>query len=171
MFRVVGRDARGKRREMSVFASTEAEARALAHGEGLVTIDRVSIPPPYSPHLLSPKVRAFGGSCLGGVLGGGAGVFLGVALGSAGGQDLFNMLNAFILAGIGGLIGAIGGAVVGAVLAARSTFKGRPAMPDVPVAKVADAVQPPQESTETELARLKERMAELEARRLRKDPP
>lgn len=64
MFRVVGRDARGQRQEVSVVASTEAEARTLAQGAGLVAIDSVSIPPPASPSRL-PRLSGFTIGCLG----------------------------------------------------------------------------------------------------------
>ena len=45
MFRVQGRDAQGSRCELSVNASTEEQARLLAQEAGLVSIERVSIPP------------------------------------------------------------------------------------------------------------------------------
>jgi hypothetical protein len=58
MFRVIGRDAQGKSQELSVVAATEEEARAMAQGAGLVTIDRVGAPPAARPSRL-PKLSGF----------------------------------------------------------------------------------------------------------------
>jgi hypothetical protein len=126
------------------------------------------------------QVRAVGGSCLGGVLGGAFGVILGGIIGSAlaGHNDpAANAPLSFLLidalaetvvlllgAGIGGLIGAIGGAVIGAGVAARSRGTEGAAVPDTSTLAAANFPQPPQESTGAELARLRERMVELEGR-------
>jgi hypothetical protein len=63
MFRVVGRDARGRRRELSICVATAEEAQELARAEGLVTIDRVSVPAPLPPSRL-PKLSGFAAGCL-----------------------------------------------------------------------------------------------------------
>lgn len=50
MFRVMGRDARGAYREISVCAATEAEARAQVLSRGdLAAIDQVTSPAPLPP--------------------------------------------------------------------------------------------------------------------------
>jgi hypothetical protein len=65
--------------------------------------------------------------------------------------------------GLGGIIGGIGGAVFGAGFAART--KGTEAEEDSAVEDVrpATTLEPPTESPEAELRRLKERIAELDA--------
>jgi hypothetical protein len=60
-------------------------------------------------------------------------------------------------AGIGGIVGAISGSVLGASVATRS--------------QKAHAAPSAQESSQTELARLKARIAELEGRRQDDDQP
>jgi serine/threonine protein kinase len=63
MFRVVGRDARGRRRKLSVCASTEEEANRFALSSGSVaTIDQVTVPPPVPPPRLSLRRSGFGAS-------------------------------------------------------------------------------------------------------------
>jgi hypothetical protein len=127
--------------------------------------------------------RAVGGSCLGGVLGGVLGVivggFLGPVLMGAGQQktntifDLSGICVGFIGllvgAGIGGIIGAIGGSVLGVGVATRSRPDENAALPDTPLPAAPNSLELPEESTETELARLKERMAELEERKRREE--
>ena len=63
MFRVAGRDAQGTSRELSVGATNEQEARALAQAAGLVVIERVSTPGPLKPSRL-PKLSGFAVGCL-----------------------------------------------------------------------------------------------------------
>ena len=58
MFRVEGRDARGRTRHLSVNAPTEVEARALAERNGLIVVDRVSVPPDLPPRRF-PKLNDF----------------------------------------------------------------------------------------------------------------
>jgi hypothetical protein len=131
------------------------------------------------------QARAVGGSCLGGVLGGVLGVivggFLGPVLMGAGQQktntflDLqdtcVGFLGLLIGASLGGVIGAVGGSVFGAGVATRSRADESAAPPDTPIPGTPNSPQLAQESTETELARLKERMAELEARKRREEQP
>jgi hypothetical protein len=131
-------------------------------------------------------MRSIGGSCLGGVLGSiievVAGGWLGSVLAELDRAKTNTLLDvpldacgaAFYLlvgAGIGGIIGAIGGSVIGAGLA---TFRDTPT-PDLPAPEGPTAPSFPEsgpESTETELARLKERIAELEQRKREgKGPP
>ena len=66
MFRVVGRDALGRRCEISVSASTEEEARRIALSSGsIATIDQVAVPPPVPPPRLSLRRSGFGvSSCV-----------------------------------------------------------------------------------------------------------
>ena len=129
------------------------------------------------------QARAVGGSCLGGALGGVLGVivggFLGPVLMGAGQQktntflDLqtpfVGLVGLLIGAALGGVIGAVGGSVFGAAVATRSRADESAAPPDTPIPGTRNSAQVPQESTETELARLKERMAELEARKRREE--
>jgi hypothetical protein len=131
------------------------------------------------------QARAVGGSCLGGVLGGVLGVIVGGLLGpvlmGAGQQktntifDLSDIcvgfLGLLIGAGIAGIIGAIGGSVFGAGVATRSRRNENAALPDTPLPTAPNSLQLPQESTETELARLKERMTDLEERKRREEQP
>lgn len=57
MFRVTGRDAQGHSRELSVNASTEEQARVLVQASGLVSIERISVPPDSpAPRRLSPMM-------------------------------------------------------------------------------------------------------------------
>ncbi len=50
MFRVVGHDARGHRREISVNVATQEEARAIALSSGdIAIIDEVTVPPSLPP--------------------------------------------------------------------------------------------------------------------------
>jgi hypothetical protein len=83
MFRVVGRDAQGQVRELSVNVSTAQEAKASALGAGIVTVESVSSLPLLSLPPRTPAAsagRAVGGSCLGGVLGAILGVVVGWGL-------------------------------------------------------------------------------------------
>jgi hypothetical protein len=124
--------------------------------------------------MIAEPSPAFKGSCLGGVLGGLLGVVVGGLITNAWiAQDkprtpwyqgvlaaLLAPLVVAIGAGIGGIIGAVVGSAVGAGVAAKWFPPSAPAgaRPDAP----SSAVPPAPVSTETEVARLKERIAELE---------
>ena len=59
MFRVVGRDARGASVELSVYAATGEEARAIVLGSGhMVAVDRVTVPLPSPPRRL-PRISGW----------------------------------------------------------------------------------------------------------------
>jgi hypothetical protein len=131
------------------------------------------------------QARAVGGSCLGGVLGGVLGIivggFLGPVLMGAGQQktntffDLqgpcVGFVGLLIGACLGGVIGAVGGSVFGAGIATRPRADESTGPPGTPIPRTPNSAQVSQESTERELARLKERMAELESRKLREQQP
>jgi hypothetical protein len=106
MFRVVGRDAQGKSRELCISASTEEEARALARGAGLVTIDSVSIPSParsgFAVGILG-CLGALGTTILGAVIGG----ILGREAESPGSLQ-FTALGGTVLGAFIGLICGVG---------------------------------------------------------------
>ena len=83
MFRVTGRDVRGNRREISVNAATEEEARAIALASGdLASVDRIDLPSPAPPPMprLNVGLAAFLGCllCLGMTV---AGAVLGAMVG------------------------------------------------------------------------------------------
>ena len=112
MFRVVGRDAQGNSRELSISASTEQEARELAQGAGLVTVDNVSIPSP-SQSSRFPKPSGFTVGCLGCLACVGS-VIVGAVIGAFTGSELEpagHVLKTQWLTGA--IIGAIGGLVCG----------------------------------------------------------
>jgi hypothetical protein len=118
MFRVVGRDAQGRTRELSVCAATEEEARATVNGLGvLVAIDHVSIPPlvPTSrfPKVSRPVATALGLLlCLGCVVAGTVlGWWIGRVLDESSPGQLIHMRWLF-----GSAVGAILGAIVGVSL-------------------------------------------------------
>jgi len=107
-------------------------------------------------------MKTMGGGCLGGVIGALLGVVIGASIGFSIGShshavgvharvvDVFvgRIICTTLGVGIGGIIGGIGGSVMGAGLAAT-----------------ADESEPPTESPDAELARLKERVTELEAKK------
>jgi hypothetical protein len=68
-------------------------------------------------------------------------------------------------AGIGGIIGGIGGSVLGAGVAARASSTLARDFPSPMGSSPADVPEPALESPDAELARLKERVAELEAKK------
>lgn len=133
-------------------------------------------------------VKAMGGGCVGGLLG----AFLGVVIGGLVGpvivtskNDLrgnpdpfaqqvsglfdgcFGFVGMLLGAGIGGIVGGIGGSVLGAGLASRASTT----QPEARASKSDAAPAPkPTESPDAELARLKERVAELEEQKRNKDP-
>jgi hypothetical protein len=134
-----------------------------------------------------------GGGCLGGLIGALLGVALGGFIGSvatgsshpvevpkgAGAvetgaalvQPLFDGCGAFFAmllgAGIGGIIGGIGGSVLGAVLAAKASSTLTEGSPSVKSS--THVPEPATESPDAELARLKGRVAELEAKKWKDD--
>jgi hypothetical protein len=115
--------------------------------------------------------RAALGGCLGAVigivLGGGLGYLLADAYQPEG---FFDFTRVFILF-LAILLGAIGGAALGAAIAARSRADESIPMPDIPAPEARPGPPAPPESTDAELARLKERVAELEERKRREELP
>jgi hypothetical protein len=142
-------------------------------------------------------VKTMGGGCLGGLIG----AFLGAVIGGSiiavadsmssrppaptdgngvegltwlitSGADRIGFYIAMLYgAGIGGIIGGIGGSVLGAGLAARVSNTLTEELPSLKDSRPADVPEPPIESTDAELARLKERVAELEAEKRKDDQP
>jgi hypothetical protein len=127
------------------------------------------------------KGKAVGGSFLGGVLGAILGIIVGVTISRLVGDDdkptgtglldsfidfiwaiISAILRPVIFGGIGGVIGAVGGSVLGAALATSSRDQQKEAPPHRQAPQVTGSPALAEESSETELARLKERMAELE---------
>ena len=126
------------------------------------------------------RAKTIAGGCLGGLIGAFLGIVIGGFIGSAipgkssqpveikggggntyaeGAEMAFGLAagigeaaaaiaRIFVGAAIGGIIGGIGGSVLCASLTTRAT-----------------STEPPAESTDAELARLKERVAELEAQK------
>lgn len=112
MFRVVGRDARGTYREISVCASTEDEARAIVLGSGdIATIDRVTIPPPALPPR-TLKLSRWTATILGCLLCLGS-TTIGAVVGLWIGHDLDKSSHEFIRVRwlVGGMVGAILGVI------------------------------------------------------------
>ncbi len=130
-------------------------------------------------------VKTMGSGCLGGLLGAFLGAVIGGFIGpviATSGNDNFRSLNdpmaknmsgmfdacgsfvGLVLGtGLGGIIGGIGGAVFGAGLAARTKGTETEADSAVEGVRPANTPEPPTESPETELRRLKARIAELDA--------
>jgi hypothetical protein len=139
--------------------------------------------------------KTMGGGCLGGLVGAFLGVVLGGFIGSVAapeptptelpigkgefafgeavarpiGERLEAVLRVVVCAGIGSVIGGIGGAVVGAGLAAKASSIGTAELPSAAGSIPAGVSEPPAESPDAELARLKERVAELEAQQRKDD--
>ena len=122
--------------------------------------------------------QAVGGSCVGGVLGALVGIVGGIALSGLLSDDhkptgfvdgffsfLGSLIRPFLFGGIGGVVGAVGGAALGAALAtsSRAPQAKTPTHPETSGAVGSPAQAT--ESTESELARLRERLAELEAQK------
>jgi hypothetical protein len=80
------------------------------------------------------------------------------------------ILMPFIFGGIGGVIGAVGGAVLGTALAIPSRDREIEAPPRRQAAQDTSSPVLGEESTKTELARLKERIAELEEQKRKAEP-
>jgi hypothetical protein len=85
----------------------------------------------------------------------------------------FDVCGAFVTmvlgAGIGGIIGGVGGSVLGAGMAAKASRTRTEEPPSVKASRLANGSEPPTESPDAELARLKERVTELEAEKRRND--
>jgi hypothetical protein len=77
------------------------------------------------------------------------------------------LFAALIGASIGGVTGAVGGAALGAGVATSSRLEKKPGGQSHEEEESASGPSPLHESTETELARLKERIAELEEQKRR----
>lgn len=120
--------------------------------------------------------KTMGGGCLGGMLGAVAGVVVGGFIGpliatsdnSLRGQadplakDLSTLFDAcfgfvgfWLGAGIGGIVGGIGGSVLGAGFAAKR----------LQTARTTEVLEPPRESVDDELTRLKNKITQLEQQR------
>jgi hypothetical protein len=124
---------------------------------------------------------AVGGSVLGGVIGGVLRVLVGGAIGSASfgnnptntPLDLIDPCLGFfgllIGVGIGGVIGAIGGSAIGAGIATQSRDTESGITPDTAIAPALDSSESLTDSTEAELIRLRQRVAELEERKRREE--
>ena len=135
--------------------------------------------------MANQPVKIMGGGCLGGLIG----AFLGVVIGGyivsvsqestheVRGQNLPEMaldvgahlvgevLAMLMGAGIGGIIGGIGGSVLGTGLAAKASSRRTEEPPSVKTSRSANGSEPRAESSDAELARLKERVTELEAKK------
>ncbi|HWG46250.1 MAG TPA: hypothetical protein VN688_26045 [Gemmataceae bacterium] len=133
----------------------------------------------------APQGQAVGGSCLGGVVDLIVGILLGGLIGSGSHSDLpkngpidpkpidgcLGFFGMVLGAGIGGVVGALGGSILGAGLATRSQKVASDTVADRRVAQVMDSQPSTPEASETELARLKARIAELEEKTRNNDPP
>jgi hypothetical protein len=131
-------------------------------------------------------VKTMVSGCLGGLIGAFLSVFVGAYIGAAitskdpematvhrdsGGTIAINV-NAcswipgmLIGGGIGGIIGAIGGSVLGAGLAAKASSRLPEDFPSVKKFRPGDVPKRPTQSPDDELPHLKERVAELEAKK------
>ena len=135
--------------------------------------------------MANAPVKIMGGGCLGGLIGAFLGVVIGGHLVSASqesthevrGQNLPEMaldVGAHLVgdffamlmgAGIGGTMGGIGGSVLGAGLAAKASSRRTEEPPSVKTSRSANGSEPRAESSDAELARLKERVTELETKK------
>jgi len=125
-------------------------------------------------HTMSDKpTEVMGSGCAGGSLGAVLGILIGGFVGpqiAIGNNHLHafdacvGFLGMLLGAAIGGIVGGIGGSVFGAGLAAKSSSTPTEELPFVMDASSAELPERPTESPDTELARLKERIAELEER-------
>jgi hypothetical protein len=114
MFRVVGHDARGHRRDFSVNAATEEEARAMALSSGdIAVIDEATVPPPLPPRrtvrLCGWTVTIIGCLLCVGLTAAGAG--LGGLLGHELDASSSDFIKSYWL--LGGTVGAILGLICG----------------------------------------------------------
>ena len=126
MSQIIGRDALGATRVLSVCASTEEEARGIARQAGIVTVDRLGPPPSLPPSRL-PKLSGFTLGCLS-LLGCVGAVILGAVIGAAAMKGTeppgFASLDATLR---GGLVGSIIGLVcgIGTLVAGYHAYRGR----------------------------------------------
>jgi len=135
--------------------------------------------------MANKPVKIMGGGCLGGLIG----AFLGVVIGGfivsvsqestheVRGKNLPEMalnVSAHLVgdffamlmgAGIGGIMGGIAGSVLGAGLAAKASSRRTEEPPSVKTSRSANGSEPRAESSDAELARLKERVTELETKK------
>lgn len=135
--------------------------------------------------------RAMGGSCLGGIVGAVLGIAIGGFIGpviAKSNNDLrnnpdpaakqlsglfdgcFGFFGLLLGVSIGGVVGGIGGSVLGAGLAMQDSGRPTPQSPSSQYVRLAGLSEPFPESPELELARLKERIAELEGKKLPEGP-
>jgi hypothetical protein len=146
----------------------------------------------------SSRSHAILGGCVRGLLGAFLGVVMGGLIGRvaapppppgppAGGfstlGEVFNWIDAagaaaevatrmmLLGAGMGAIIGGMGGTVLGAWLAARASSRPTGGLRSPMASRSATLPQPPTESADAELARLKELVAELEAKKRGEDVP
>lgn len=143
--------------------------------------------------MANEPAKTMGSGCLGGLIGAFLGVVIGGFVGAyahtksshpievpmpAGGKveigGFLDTCGAFfgglLGSAIGGIIGGIGGSVLGAGLATKAPSKLKEESPSVKGPRPANAPEPPTESPDAELARLKERISELEAKERKDDP-
>lgn len=139
---------------------------------------------------MSDKPRVMGSGCFGGVVGAILGIviggFIGPLIATSNNElrnnpdpaakqmsGIFDACSGFfgmvIGVAVGGIVGGIGGSVLGAGLAARGSTPPSEKPPSKDDACPAWLSEPPSESPDSELARLKERIAELEGKK--KDEP
>jgi hypothetical protein len=114
MFRVVGHDGRGHRREFSVNAATEEEARTVALSSGdIAVIDEVTVPPLLPPRR-TVKLSGLTVTIIGCLLCGGL-IAAGAVLGGLLGHELDATSSDFIKTRwlLGGIVGAILGLICG----------------------------------------------------------
>jgi hypothetical protein len=135
-------------------------------------------------------VKAMGGGCLGGLLGAVLGIVIGGFVGpviATSKNDLRNNPDPFAKqvsgafdgcagffgmlfgAGIGGIIGGVGGSVLGAGLAAKASSTPKDEPPRANDCRPANGSEPPTESPDAELARLRARVAEFEGEKQKDD--
>jgi hypothetical protein len=89
-----------------------------------------------------------------------------LAVGALGTLDVCGAFFIMVLgAGIGGIIGGVGGSVLGAGVAAKASRTLTKEPPSVEASRSANGSEPPTESPDAELARLKQRVTELEAKK------
>ncbi len=143
--------------------------------------------------MASGPVKTMGSGCLGGLLGAILGMMIGGFIGpviATSGNDMnrssndpmaknvssmFDACGSFVGlvlgSGIGGIIGGIGGAVFAAGFAARTKGTEREVDSAAEDVRPANTPEPPSESPEAELRRLKERIAELDELKQKDVPP
>jgi hypothetical protein len=150
----------------------------------------IRVPSAWKNTVTHEPAKAIGGSCLGGLVGAVLGIVIGGFVGAViapsnndigkNSHPLAEVTSAIVEAyvcffamllgaGIGGMIGGIGGAVLGAGLAAKSSTTLPEARLSREDSKPTGLPEPQTELPEAELARLKERITELEAKKRSND--